>query len=252
MAPDPGVTPEAITAQFNNALETVRRGITECVNAFNKIVKEVNSKRFVLGAAMLWIKNKLEDLQTAMRKLIDKAKYLVEHAAPVVSLILTAFDWLSDVQKPASAVAGQLPVKGDMLVYWKGEAAQAYDNKLSFQQGAASDMAAKADFISTWLFSIAKANVEYAVKVAENVSLMAGKIAQAAIDAGSVFGIIEAVNAVAEAVGQLVENALNLLINLANRVVDLLKNARDATAVINNTEKLPGPPAGSWPQAVNA
>ena len=47
------------------------------------------------------------------------------------------------------------------------------------------------------------------------------------------------------------EKALNQLFGIATRVVDLLKNARDASASINNVEKLVGPPAGTWPQAVN-
>ena len=252
MAPDPGVTPESITQQFNASIESSNSGIDKIIEGFNNLVEEVKDKAWLLGGAiLLWMKSKLDDVREAIKKLIEKAKYMIKHSTPIVSLILTSFDWLTDVQNPASAAAGRVPVKGDKLVYWKGEAADAYTNKLPFQQGAASDMATKADFISTWLFTIAKANVEYAVKMAENISLVAGEIVQAAVDAASVFGIIEAINAVAGAVGSLVENALNALFDIANRVVDLLKNARDASASINNVEKLVGPPSGTWPQAVN-
>ncbi|GGQ83126.1 hypothetical protein [Couchioplanes azureus] len=224
----------------------------QIIDGFNRLVGEINEKRWLLGGAvLLWVKEKLEGAQEGLRKIVEKAQYVVEHSTPVVSLILTSFDWLNQVQKPASGAAGRVPVKGDKLVYWKGQAADAYNAKLSFQQAAASDMATKADFISTWLFTIAKANVDYAVKMGEYVSLIAGAITQAAVDAASVFGIIEAINAVADAAGDLVEKALNQLFNIANRVVDLLKNARDATASINNVEKLSGPPVGTWPQAVN-
>jgi len=252
MAPDPAITPESITQQFNASIEQTRTGIDQIITGFNNLVDEVRGKAWLLGGAvMLWIKSKLDDVREAVRKLIDKANYMIEHSTPIVSLILTSFDWLTDVQHPASAAAGRVPVKDDKLVYWKGEASDAYNNELPFQQGAANDMAAKADFISTWLFTIAKANVDYAVKMAENISMLAGEITQAAVDAASVFGVIEAINACAGAAGALVENALNTLFGIANRVVDLLKNARDASASINNVEKLAGPPSGTWPQAVN-
>ncbi|MEV4706836.1 hypothetical protein [Actinoplanes sp. NPDC049316] len=39
-------------------------------------------------------------------------------------------------------------------------------------------------------------------------------------------------------------------LSITSYVVDLLNNARDATASIDNVEKLVGPSAGTWPQAV--
>jgi hypothetical protein len=252
MAPDPAITPEALTAEFRRAVEQSRNGVQQIIDGFNQLVGEINDKRWLLGAAvLLWIKHKLDGAREGLQKIIEKAQYLVDHSTPVVSLILTSFDWLNQVQKPASAAAGRVPVKGDKLVYWKGEAADAYNAKIPFQQAAAGDMATKADFISTWLFTVAKANVDYAVKMGEYISLIVGAVSQAAVDAASVFGIIEAINAVADAAGALVEKALNQLFSIASRVVDLLKNARDATASINNVEKLVGPPAGTWPRAVN-
>ncbi|MFI7598999.1 hypothetical protein [Actinoplanes sp. NPDC049681] len=252
MAPDPAITPEGLTQEFRTAIDKARSGIELIIDGFNKIVDEVSSKRWLLGAAvLLWVKEKLDGAREGLQKIIDKARYLVEHSTPVVSLILTSFDWLAQVQRPASAAAGRIPVKGDKLIYWKGAAADAYSAKIPFQQAAASDMATKADFISTWLFTIAKANVEYAVKMGEYIALIAGAVTQAAVDAESVFGIIEAINAVASAAGAVVDKAINQLFSIATRVVDLLKNARDASASINNLEKLAGPPVGTWPQAVN-
>lgn len=252
MAPEPGITPDALTAEFRRSIDQVSVGVRQIIDGYNQLIEEIRDKRWLLGGpALLWIKGRITEVHTHLQKIVAKAEYLIEHSTPVVSLIITSFDWLDQVQKPASAVAGRVPVKDDKLVYWKGEAAEAYAGKLPFQQAAATDMATKADFISTWLFTLAKANIEYAVKTAEYVSLVAGTIAQAAVDAASVFGIIEAINAVADAVGDIVEKALNQLFGIATRVVDLLKNARDATASINNIEKLAGPPAGTWPQAVN-
>jgi hypothetical protein len=218
------------------------------VSGFNDLVRAVNKHLWILGAAgILWIKHKLEQVRDSAQKLIDKARYMIEHSTPILSLILTSFDWISQVQRPASDVAARLPVATDNLVYWSGGAADAYNNKLGPQKDAASDVVLKADFISAWLFSIAQTNVDYVVKMAEVVSLLAGKITQAAVDAGSVFGVIEAINAVASAAGDIVERGLNTLFGIASRLVALLKNVRDASASINNHEKLPG---GAWPQAV--
>jgi len=251
MAPGPGITPEALTAEFNRSIEQARTGVQQIIDGFNNLVEEIRGKAWLLGAgAILWIKHKLDDARAGLQKIVDKAQYLIDHSTPVVSLILTSFDWLSQVQKPASTAAGKVPVKRDKLVYWKGEAADAYNAKIPFQQAAASDMATKADFISTWLFTIAKGNVEYAVKAAENISMLAGELTQAAVDAGGVLTILEAVNTLAGAVGSLVENALNMLFDIANQVVDALQKMRDVNASMGNKAAMTGP-GGTWPQAVN-
>jgi hypothetical protein len=252
MAPDPGVSPEGMTSEFNAAVQKIKDSIEKAKSEFSKIVGHVKKWAWVLGAAALWwIKNKLDSVKHAAEQLLEKEQYFVEHAGGVPSLILMAFKWLTVVQKPASGIGGQIPNGGNNLVYWKGEAADVFGKKIPFQQNASNDMATKADFISTWLFTIAKANVEYAVKLAENLSMLVGHLVQAAIDAEGVFTVLEAVNALADAVGSLVENALNILIGIANNLVDALKNMRDATAAIDNLANLPGPPAGTWPQAVN-
>lgn len=251
MAPDPGVSPEGMTSEFQKAVNTIKECIERVKDEFSKLVGNIKKWAWMLGAPVVWwIKNKLDDVRNGAEKLLEKAQYLVEHAGGVPSLILMAFRWLTVVQKPASSIGGQIPVSEDMLVYWEGQASDLYNKKAGFQQNAANDMATKADFISGWLFTIAKANVEYAVKLSENISMLVGQIAQAAVDAAGVFTVLEAVNALADAVGSLVENALNMLFNIANNLVDALKNMRDANASIDNLSNLSGPPAGTWPQAV--
>jgi hypothetical protein len=244
----PTVDLESVRAAFYQGVEDARKGVGLLVSGFNDLVHAVNKHLWLLGAAgVLWIRHKLEQVRDAAQKLVEKARHMIDHSTPIVSLILTSFDWISQVQKPASDAAARIPVTTDNLVYWSGGAAQAYTNKTGPQKDAASDVVAKADFISTWLFSIAQTNVDYVVKMAEIVSLLANKITQAAVDAASVFGVIEAINAVAGAAGDIVERGLNTLFGIASRLVALLKNVRDASSSINNHEKLPG---GAWPQAV--
>jgi methyl-accepting chemotaxis protein len=251
MAPDPNVSPEGMTSEFNKAVENIKQCIQRTRDEFDKLVGNIKKWAWALSAPIiLWIKNRLEELKANAEKLLEKAVWVVEHAGGIPSLILMAFRWLTVVQKPASSIGGQIVATDDMLVYWEGQAADLYAKKIPIQQLAANDMATKADFISTWLFTIAKANVEYAVKLSENISMLVGEIAQAAIDAAGVFTILEAVNTVAGAAGSLIENALNVLFNIANNLVDALKNMRDANSSMNNLSNLPGPPAGTWPQAV--
>ena len=250
MAPDPGSSPDAMSAAFNDALETIREGIDQAVDGFNLLVLQVQKWAWALGPSMLWIKGKLDQVRDAVAKMIEKVKWVLEHSAGVPSLIITAFKWLSMVQTPTSTIAGQIGNKDLMLAYWQGQAATVYTERGVIQRAAANDMATKADFISTWLFTIAKSNVEYAVKGAENISMLAGKLLQAAIDAGGVLTLLEAVNTLAGAVGSLVEDAMNMLFGIANELVSALQKLRDVNASMGNKAAMSGP-NGTWPQAVN-
>ncbi|GLY99333.1 hypothetical protein [Actinoplanes sp. NBRC 103695] len=252
MPPDAGLSPDAMTAEFRRAIEQARTGIGQIVESFNSIVEKVHDWGLLAGGAvLLWAKEKLDEFRTKLVELVGKAQHMVEHSTPIVSLIITSFEWLERVQKPATGVAGQIAVKGDRLVYWKGAAAETYGAKLPFQQAATSDMAAKADFISTWLFTIAKANVDYARSLGSYVSEIAGGLISAAATATTVIGIPWAIDQLAKIVGGLVTKALDDTMNMASRLVEVLKSARDAKASVNNVEKLAGPPVGTWPQAVN-
>jgi hypothetical protein len=251
VAPEPGANPDAMTSEFEGAIRRIGESIAEAVKGFNDLIGDIKKWAWALGApVMLWIKNKMDDVREGLQKLIEKVQWVVEHAGGVPSLIITSFKWLSMVQTPASLIAGQIGNKDLMLSYWEGQAATVYGERSTAQAAAATDMATKADFISTWLFTIAKGNVEYAVKAAENISMLAGELTQAAIDAGGVLTILEAVNTLAGAVGSLVENALNMLFNIANQVVDALQKMRDVNASMGNKAAMTGP-GGTWPQAVN-
>jgi len=239
-----------MTAEFEKAVRDISESITKAVTGFNTLVGKINDKAWALGGSMLWIKHKLDGVRDNLKKLIEKVKWVVEHAGGVPSLIITSFKWLSLVQTPTSSIAGRIGTKDVVLVKWQGDAATVYTERIVGQQNACTDLATKADFISTWLFTIAKGNVEYAVKAAENISLMAGEMAQAAIDAAGVFTMLEAVNTLAGLCGTRVENALNMLFDIANKLVDTWQKMRDVNASMGNKAAWTGP-GGSWPQAVN-
>ncbi|WP_349876294.1 hypothetical protein ABIH81_19330 [Micromonospora sp. HUAS YX12] len=105
----------------------------------------------------------------------------------------------------------------------------------------------KAEFISQWLFKIARSNVDYAVELAKIVTGLAGKLAQAATEASTVIDIPWAISTLAKSVGDLVTAGLNTLLTVGQRFMDALGNIRDIATQVGDYSKLPG---SQWPQAV--
>ncbi|GAA0798660.1 hypothetical protein [Spirilliplanes yamanashiensis] len=256
MAPPQAAEIDEARELFDRAVAEVRAGVGLVVDNFTRLVDNLNDHRWLVAAGGLltvagweWAKGKIDELRAGVVELLDKAQYALDHSTPIISLILTSFDWVSGVYGPASDIAGRVPVKADHLLYWKGEAADAYAAKLSAQAAAAGDVAAKADAVSTWLFTVVKANVEYLVTMGGYISILAGDLAAAAIDAASVAGFLEAIGKCGSMLGRVIEKGLNDLMNLSKRLVDQLKNVRDIEAMVTGKEKMPG---GHWPQAVGA
>jgi hypothetical protein len=166
----------------------------------------------------------------------------------VLSLMLVSFRWVDEVKTPASDLAYRaLEPADENIVKWTGDAATAYNNKAGKQKAALDETVVKAEFISQWLFKIAKANVDFALKLADLVSAVAGDIAQAAVDATTVIDIPWAIDALADSVGRIVTAGIDQLIDIGRRFVDALGNVRDIATQVGDHTKLPG---GNWPEAV--
>lgn len=248
MAPPPGSATE-YTEPFNKAFDQINEGIKKCVDAFNSLVGKVKKWAWLLGAAALWwIKRSLDKARQALQDIMAKIKYALEHQTPVISLMNISFDWVTKVRTPISELSfPTTKPRNENLYKWSGDASSSYNAKAGQQKGAVDDCVAKSEFISQWLFKIAKSNVDYAAKLAEIVTGLAGKFAQALIDAGGVITIPWAVDTLASAVGDIVSKGLNLLVNIAQRLVEALGNVRDLTSHAGDHSKLPG---GKWPEAV--
>ncbi|HEX5596381.1 MAG TPA: hypothetical protein VFX61_10240 [Micromonosporaceae bacterium] len=234
---------------FNSALEQIQIGIDQCVEKFNELVAQVNEWRWLLGPiALWWIKGKLQSVRDGLQVIIDKVKYALDHQIPVLSLITTSFRWVREVKTPASDLSFMTTEPADEnLAKWTGDAASAYHSKAGKQKAAVDETVVKAEFISQWLFKIAKANVDYAVELAKIVTGLAGKLTQAAIDAATVIDIPWAIDTLAKMVGDLVTAGLNQLLTIGERFVDALGNVRDIATQVGDHSKLPG---GNWPEAV--
>ncbi|MFK3985255.1 hypothetical protein ACI2K4_33385 [Micromonospora sp. NPDC050397] len=247
MAP-PGDEAE-YTGPFNTAFDQIREGAQKAVDAFNDLVAKVNRWAWLIGpAALWWIKHNLDAIRDALDKVLEKVRYAIEHQLPVLSLISISFRWVGEVKTPVSELsfAATEPADED-LVKWTGDAAAAYTRKSTQQKAAIDESVLKAEFISQWLFKIAKANVDFAAELAKIVTGLANKIVEAAAEAGGVITLPLVIETLGNSVGTLVEEGLNILITVGQRFVDALGNVRDLATQVGDHSKLPG---GNWPQAV--
>jgi hypothetical protein len=236
------------TRPLNQFFDQVKQGLDQVINAFKKIVDEINDNRFLLGPIMYAIRSGLDQVHTLLGKVYALMQYAVEHQVPVVSLIEQSFNWVNNVEKPVSDMSSIADESLDPnLAYWSGGAADAYHGKAAAQKDAIDDTVTKANFISGWLMEIAKSNVEYMKELASVVANIAGAFAQAVIDAASVMDIQSAVDTLAGTVGKLVEAGINDLVAAGQRFVAALSDARDIDSQVGDHTKLPG---GKWPQAV--
>lgn len=245
----PPVGDIAYAAPFNTAFQQIQDGAKKAVDAFNDLVDKVHTWSWLLGgAALLWIKHNLEKVRSALQTILDKVKYAVEHQAPVLSLIDVSFRWVREVKTPVSELSFAATEPADEeLVAWTGDAAAAYNRKATQQKGAVDEAVAKAEFVSQWLFKIAKSNVDFAAELAKIVTSLAGKLVQAVADAAGVITLPLVVDTLGKAVGDLVSAGLDTLISVTQRFVEALGNVRDLATQVGDHSKLP---AGRWPEAV--
>ncbi|MGC5033757.1 hypothetical protein [Micromonospora sp. DT229] len=234
---------------FNKAFDQIRTGINSAIESFNQLVDKVNSWKWLLGpAALWWIKNNLDDVRGGLNSVLDRVDHALEHQLPVLSLINISFRWVTDVKSPVSNLSFvTTEPDNENLAKWTGDAASAYHSKAAKQKAAVDETVVKAEFISQWLFNIAKANVDYAVELAKIVTGLTGKLVQAAAEASTVIDLPWAVSTLAKSIGDLVTAGLNTLLTIGQRFVDALGNVRDIATQVGDHSKLPG---GQWPQAV--
>ncbi|GII23037.1 hypothetical protein Pme01_26340 [Planosporangium mesophilum] len=236
------------TALFNQSFDEIGNAVKKAVDAFNRVVDQSNHYRWMLGAAAFWVKNQLDKAHHALDEILKIVKHAADHQIPVLSLIRTSFHWVGQVKSPVSAMS--MPASdpaNENLANWTGPAANAYRDKAAKQRAAIDDVAVKAEFISGWLYKIAATNVDFAVQLAKVITKLAGKFVQAAADAASVFGIIEAVNALASMAGTIFEETLNIVVTVGQRFVQALGNVRDIATQVGDHSKLS---SQGWPQAV--
>jgi len=241
---------------FNQAFDKIKEGIKQAVDRFNELVGKVQDKWWMFSlagaagaAAALYIKHGLDTCRDALEQLIEKVNYAVEHQTPVLSLIIASFKWISQVETPVSEMSTLVNrPENENLAKWTGDASTSYRiYKLPEQKGAVDDAVAKAQFISKWLFTIAKSNVEYAVKMAEIVVKFVESIVALVAKAATVVGIAEAAGELGDLAGQVVKDGFTALTEIGMKLLTTLGDVRDLWSEVGNHSKLLH---GKWPEAV--
>jgi hypothetical protein len=202
------------------------------------------------GAAAVgyYLYRNLDTIREALNKILSEAETAIRNGTPVLSLIHHSYAWVTTVKTPASDLMYKVDdfVNYD-FVSWSGPAAEVYKDKRARQKDAVGELVAKAEFISSWLFKIAKANVDYAVELAKVLTALVGALAAALVNAGSVINLLFSLDDLAELVGRFVEGYLNAVLLRVRLLVESLGDVRDLFSVVGDHSKLPG---GKWPEAV--
>lgn len=234
---------------FNLAFEQIDGNIDVAIEKFDEVVDNVWRWAWMLGVGgMWWISRNLDDVRSGLDTIIGKVNYALDHQVPVLSLITVSFSWVHDVKTPVSELSFRTTEPANENLYeWTGAAATAYRAKAGTQKNAVDETVVKAEFISGWLFGIAKENVAYAVELAKIVTDLAGKLTQAAIDTATVIDIPWAIDTLAKSAGSLVTAGLNNLLTIGERLIDAVGDVRDLATQVGDHSKLPG---GLWPEAV--
>jgi hypothetical protein len=241
---------EGILAEIGDAAARVRMDYGNLETTVRRIVQGGAALGGLAGAAAVgyYLYRHLDTIREALNKILSVAETVVRNGTPVLSLIHHSYAWVGTVKVPASDLMYKVD---DFVNYdfasWSGPAAEVYKDKRAKQKDAVGELVAKAEFISTWLFKIAKGNTDFAVEVAKVLTAVLGAFAAGVVNAGSIVNVLFAVDDLAEIVSRLVEGCLNTGLLVVRRMVEILGDTRDLLSAVGDHSKLPG---GKWPEAV--
>jgi hypothetical protein len=245
---------------FREAMDQVRSGVELVVTTFNSFVETVNDRlNYLKGASLLtpitpwpsgivlFIEYFMGQIRTTVNRAIEMVTDSMERSTPVLSLMRSSFEWITEVQTPLSDLSATVTEPRDLNMYhWSGGAASAYRDKATDQRAAVDQCSHLAAGMSEWLFSIAESNVSYAVELAGMLTDMAGKLTAALGEAATIAGLPWAVEQVSQALSALVTAVQNNLLEIGNRLVEAVGNIRELTSMMGDHRSLPG---GKWPEA---
>jgi phage-related protein len=248
-------------AVLDQAFQKMTANQDKVINLFNQLVDRANT--FLKYAPIVspglgtlaswWVSRNINEIKAALKRLFEIVKIAVERHVPVISLIITAFDWLHNVKTPVSEMVaittgrGRGPENFDFHK-WKGDAREAYDRKLTIQSEALSEVQTRADFASSWLYEVVKGNVAWAAKMVEILSSLVGPLTSAVANAATVVNAPFAIDDVAELIATAIEAGIAALTALVERAVEVIGHLRDLASIVSDHSKLFG---GAWPEAVN-
>jgi len=242
------------TGPFDKFVKEIEDGFHKAQDKYNEIIDNLNSWkiRIVLGGlgpAVVWmIKNALQNLAEGLQRLAKFVEEVLKHHTPIVSLMVQSFAWTDKIKGPNSNLSLETTKPAsDNLYNWTGAASSAYKDKAGIMKAAVDEITTRSEFMSKWLFTVTKTNVEYVKKLAEIITFVVGKLVDAAAKAGSVIGIPLLGQTIGDAAGGITEKSLNVLLQMGVNLVAALGDVRDVSGAIQDNTKLPN---GAWPQVV--
>jgi hypothetical protein len=238
---------EQVGTTIKPAMGDVYSKADQLIDAANRFM---NYAEYTGGLGMLaawWIRSNLEDIKKALREIAKLVELIVNHYAPVISLILASLRWLNEVRKPVSELQFETTRSANRnREEWEGKASNEYNRIAEEQKEALADVVGKSEFVSKWLLTIARENVTFAKEMFSIVTKLL-KILVKALANASLAMVPFAIDDAAELIGVAVEEGLNALAKIAERLVTNIGNARDLVAASGDHSKLS---SRKWPDAV--
>lgn len=233
-----------VTGVLEAAVDRLRAALKELADAFNRCADAVGKVGGALADVLFaGILAALERVRTIIEAVLRVGRYVLEHYAPLIALIVTAFSWLDHVARPATAIAEQAVESGIDLFDWEGKAADYYRARLDSQQTAATEVADTAVKVGGWLLHIAQDNVGYTQRLTELVISLAAAVAQAAVEASTIVGIPSAIDTLKDEIGTIVEGVGSHVAASVTRLMETLGRVHEIDSVRATH-------TGNWPQMV--
>lgn len=244
-----GGPPGDVSAALTDAVVTLGTGRTELVDAYNACVEAVRvGSVHLFPSAVAVVQRILEEIRRFVAAAVRTVAWIVEHYGPGLALHLQSVNWVRDVAGPMSGIASDLEVNArPTFVTWEGDAADYYRERVGEQEAAARHVAARAQFVGDWLEKVLMENAAYVQCFVRLVVDLAAALAKAAIEAGTGFGIPEAIETLKGEVEKILTVVGGYVAAAGERLLDASANAHDVASELAKNDQLPG---GSWPHAV--
>lgn len=253
----PGADHAAAGTELQDAIRKLTNAVGEISSEYNKFVSSFNTTltnaAYVSPAAALLLQQKLpgkrDELNAKLNQLIAEINQFLDASTPVVSLIKVSERWNAEVLPELSAMVGVArDIRPNALHVWGGEAGRAYMEKRWAQRDGLQGLTDIVKDTGQWLVNVAALNTELLLELIEPARLVVKAIREAAIEAGTVFGLLEAIDTVASGIADSTDSIVEILAEITAHTVDSINKLTEARIILNNNDLFPG---GKWPQAVS-
>lgn len=241
---------EAMIGELDNGMGLAGQAVKLLIDAFNGAMRNITGNPLIYLAPDLGLRRLVQELRGYLDQIVQAWQAFVDHHAPIVALIRTAFGWIADVRGPVSEMAGIVRrSESPSMREWTGPASSYYFSEVVPGQAlAVSQTHPKAELISKWLMGVAQANVEFLLMYAEKVGDGVAKALATAVSAATIVGVLEAIGKAADIAGDFIKNSVSVFSKSVSYYTGAVGYMRDALSI---REDLDAFPDGLWPQAVS-